>query len=502
MGRGVSGRARDAAAMRQRGTFSRGKRLMEYLVRCEVLFVFGRTTTSLPRLQALRASPGTRAAGGALFVLWSVVALSIMRAYKTELDPNETQRAFLCNSAGAARWAWNQGLSVNQRYYNETGKGLTYFRLCKLLTTWKQHPVNAWTYEVCHCCFQSALQDLTRAFQNFFEGRARYPKFKLRHGRKAFRVCGRIRAEERRLRLPNIGWIPLKERGYLPVAVKPLSCAVSERAGRWFVSFQVNEEVNAVAPGEEVIGVDLGISALAVASDGRQWARARASESIQRKLTKASRKLARQTKGSGRREVTKRRIGKLHLQAANLRANTIHELTSALVGVHGPAEDRPKAIVVEDLAVGNMLKNHCLARAISDAGWAELRRQLAYKCEWYGVTLIVADRFYPSSQLCSECGARQPMPLSEREYACGECGVVIDRDLNAARNLRDYGHDFLAGKAPERQNARGGNGKTSPMLARRDPVKRESAQVVAPGVTLGQSITPRGLLVNKIEAGE
>ncbi|GAF89946.1 unnamed protein product, partial [marine sediment metagenome] len=263
--------------------------------------------------------------------------MKISRAYKTELDPNASQVIHFLRSAGAARWAWNQGLVVNQRYYHETGTGLTYARMNRLLTTWKRHPCNVWTSEVCSYCFQSALQDLSCAFVNFFKGRAHYPRFKSKDGRKSFRVYGSVlAADERRVKLPKIGWVRLKERGYIPVGVSPVSCTISERAGRWFVSFQVDEELESGLATGAPVGVDLGLTDLACASDGRRWTGPKALAGKLRKLAHVQRKLARQQKGSGRREDTKQRVARLYLQITNIRGNALHELTSELVGAGLP----------------------------------------------------------------------------------------------------------------------------------------------------------------------
>ncbi len=397
--------------------------------------------------------------------------MKIIRAYKTELDPNDSQRVQLRRSAGAARWAWNQALAVNQRYYRETGVGLSYARMNKLLTTWKRHPMNAWTYEVSNYCFQSALQDLNRAFVNFFAGRAKYPRFKSRQERQSFRLYGIIYADERSVRLPKIGTVRLKERGYIPAGVTPVSATISERAGRWFVSFQIDEEhENGRATGAP-IGIDLGLTDLACASDGRRWAGPKALQAALRQLAHVQRKLARQQKGSNRHRETKERLARLHLRISNIRENALHELTSELVGVGRPADQRPSMIVIEDLQVKNMLANRHLAQHISDAGWREMRRQLEYKCEWWGVELVVVKAAY-TSQTCSSCGHVNADNREGKRFCCVACGHEADADLNAARNILAKGVD-AAGKAPEAQNARGGPDKT-PQFVAHGSMKRES----------------------------
>jgi putative transposase len=417
-----------------------------------------------------------------------VLAVEIRRAYKTELDPNDNQRAQLRRSAGAARWAWNQALAVNQRYYRETGVGLTYPRMNKLLTTWKQHPANAWTYEVSNYCFQSALQNLNRAFVNFFEGRAKYPRFKSRFGRQSFRLYGTIRADDRSVRLPKIGTVRLKERDYIPEGVKPVSATVSERAGRWFVSFQIDEEGgNGRATGAP-IGVDLGLTDLACASDGRRWTGPKSLQNALRKLAHVQRKLARQDKGSNRRQKTKERIGRLHWRISNIRENALHELTNELVGVGRPADERPSMIVLEDLRVKNMLANGHLARHISDAAWREIRRQLEYKCEWWGVEFMVVEAAY-TSQTCNSCGHVSADNRDGKRFCCVACGHEADADVNAARNILAKGL-HAAGKAPEAQNARGGSDKTRQGIAVHSPAKRESDRGEQSLHTVASGATP------------
>ena len=436
--------------------------------------------------------------------------MKIQRAYRTELDPNETQIRLFARNAGGARWAWNQALRVKKRYYEETGvtltarswwwhqddgseKGIMHSNsrgLNVLLTTWKAHPAKAWTHELSNCSFQSAIQDLDKAFKNFFAHRAGYPKPKGRRARRKFRLYGKgndLIAEERRIKLPKIGWVRVKERGYLPVGVKIVSCTISQRAGRWFASLQVDEErADGRATGAPV-GVDLGLTELACASDGRRWAGPKALAGKLRRLAHVQRKLARQKKGSGRREDTKRRIGRLHLEIANMRGNALHELTSELVGVDLPPEQRPRVVAIEDLRVRNMVGNHHLARHISDAAWAELRRQLTYKCEWWGVELVIVNPAY-SSQTCSRCGHVAAESREGKRFRCIACGYQADADVNAAMVILQRGLSQLAGKAPESQNARGGHGKTSQRIAGRGPVKRESGTLpVAPGGTPGHS---------------
>ena len=231
-----------------------------------------------------------------------------------------------------------------------------------------------------------------------------------------------------------MGWIKLKENNHLPFDKKILSATVSKRVGRWFVSISVEEEIAPVPNAKgEVIGIDLGIKTLAVASNGMVFENPKALKTYRRKLARLQRKQCRQKKGSSNRKKTNQKIARLHYKISNIRKNSIHKMTSAVV------KTKPRLIVIEDLNVRGMTKNHCLAGAVSDASFGEIRRQLDYKCKWNAVELQVADRWFPSSKMCSRCGhIRHDLTLKDRIFVCPECGLVIDRDENASMNLKRY----------------------------------------------------------------
>jgi len=216
-----------------------------------------------------------------------------------------------------------------------------------------------------------------------------------------------------------------------------LSATVSERAGRWFVSVQVEEEIPEPEPAQGApVGVDLGINTMATCSNGTCYENPKSLQQAQKKLRRLQRKYARQQKGSHNREKTRRKIARLHYRVANIRRDALHKATSGIVAKTKPAAQRPRVIVLEDLNVNGMLKNRHLARAIADVGMHEFRRQMEYKAAWNGVDIGLADRWYPSSKTCSRCGhLKEELPLSKRTYRCDACGLVMDRDLNAARNL-------------------------------------------------------------------
>jgi putative transposase len=397
--------------------------------------------------------------------------MRIHRAYKTELKLNNKQKTLLARCAGTARYAYNWGLRIKIDEYEATGKSPGYYELHRRLNGLKKTELS-WMYEVSKTIPQEALRDLDRAFQNFFRrlksnGRQAgekpgFPRFKSRHrGLGSFRVWGAIRVEAERIKLPRLGWLRLKERGYLPAegacperlnevepveGVKILSATVSERAGRWFVSLQVEEELPETTATGVPLGVDLGVTTMAVCSNGDRYENPKALTRALKRLARLQRELDRREKGSRNRARSKARLAKLHLRIANIRRNASHQATSAIVARTKPDVERPSVIVMEELHVAGMMKNHNLARAIADVGMGEFGRQLAYKATWSGSRLVKANRWFPSSKQCSRCHqVKEILSLSERVYHCAGCGQVMDRDLNAAINLMQLSTASSAG---------------------------------------------------------
>lgn len=365
--------------------------------------------------------------------------VEVYRAYRTELSPEGRQRSLMIQACGAARFAYNWGLRRKTEVMDRSKLSIerikvpTAIDLHKALNALKatQFP---WMYEVSKCAPQEALWDLDAAFTNFFEGRARFPAFKSRkHGLGAFTLTEAITVRPGRIRLPRLGWVRLKENGYLPSKVHINSATVSERAGRWFVSINVVVKQEKPEPvSGPVVGVDRGLKSLAVVSDGIVVENPKALHRHERKLKRLQRAVSRKVIGSSNRHDAVRALARLHLKISNVRKDALHKATTKLA--------RTKSvIVVEDLGVRGMMANRGLAKSIADAGWSEFVRQLVYKTAWYGSRLVVADRFFPSTKMCSQCGnIRKAMLLSERTYSCERCGMLMDRDCNAAINLSQW----------------------------------------------------------------
>ena len=360
-----------------------------------------------------------------------------LRAYKTELEKNNKQTSLLLGYSGMRRYAWNWALErIKKRELPPNA-----IQLHKAWNIWKKDNLPWWS-EYSKCASQEAFRDLQQAFSRFFKGlksgkRVGYPKFKnKRVSKKSFRLTGSVHVEDSRIKLPRIGWLRLKEKGYIPVGARVASLTISERAGRWFVSAlcHTDQQEPPLFQGGEVLGADLGSKVLAFVSDERRFENPKAYRKLEKQLAMLQRRFARQQKGSGRRERTRQRIAKLHYRIACIRADSTHKATTEIARTK-----QLSVVVLEDLNVKGMVKNHCLAKTISDAAWGEFRRQIEYKTRWGGIEMALAPRFYPSSKRCSGCGhVRKKLTLDERTYICAECGLKIDRDLNAALNLRDW----------------------------------------------------------------
>ncbi|QYC40169.1 putative transposase [Nonomuraea coxensis DSM 45129] len=354
------------------------------------------------------------------------------RAYKYRFHPTPEQAAELVRTFGCVRLVYNKALEERTRAYTVEGRGVSYAESSAALTAWKKTPELAFLREVSSVPLQQTLRHLQAAFANFFARRAKYPTFKSRKRSRASAEYTRsgFRWRDGRLTLAKMGApLDIVWSRPLPEGAVPSTVTISrDPAGRWFVSLLVEEKIAPLPPVERSIGVDAGLTALLTLSSGEQIANPRHERRERRRLARAQRALARKEKGSKNRAKARLRVAKVYARIADRRRDHLHKVTTRLVRDN-------QVIAVEDLSVRNLVRNRRLARAVSDAGWRELRRMLEYKATWYGRTLVVADRWFPSSKLCSACGTlRNDLPLSVRAWACA-CGTVHDREVNAARNL-------------------------------------------------------------------
>ena len=368
----------------------------------------------------------------------------VRTAYRCRAYPDQAQQAVLNRTFGCVRVVWNRTIAARQQRYGTEGTATSYAQTDRALTAMKKDPGLAFLAEVSSVPLQQALRHQHQAFVAFFARRARYPRFKSRHGhqsahntRSAFTMHGGV------LRLAKTNG-PLRFVWSWPevdtTALDPTMVVVSrEPDGRWYITFAVDTKIPEPLPSVgRAVGVDLGITDFAVTSDGRKTPNPRHLERKARNLARYQRRLARCQKGSANRAKAKAKVAAAHRKVRNTRRDFLHRTSTRLVRGND-------MIVIEDLAVANMVRNRHLARAISDCGWGEFRRQLDYKCQRYGRRLVVIDRWYPSSKTCSECGhLLAELSLSTRTWQCPSCGTWHDREINAAKNILAAGQAVTA----------------------------------------------------------
>lgn len=355
------------------------------------------------------------------------------RSHKIELKPNNVQETFLKKSCGTARFGYNMALEIWNKEY-KAGNKPTAYKVDKIVNSLKKE-VCPWSYEVSKCCIQSAVHNLGQSFRNFFQNpkHFKHPTFKKKGRKDSFKVYGKaLKIQGKKLKTHKLlTGIPLAQE--LRLEGKLISCTISRKADKWFAS--INVEVNLFQPQRKrepiFVGVDLGIKTLAVLSDGTEFSSIKPHKEHLQRLRLLNKSLSRKVKGSKSYNKAKVKLGRLYLKISNIRKDYLHKITTAL-------SNNYDVITIEDLSVRNMSRNHCLARSIMDQGWGMFKEMLSYKCEEKGVKLIKADRFFPSTKMCSSCGSIQKMDLSKRTYDC-DCGFSLDRDLNASINLCNYG---------------------------------------------------------------
>jgi putative transposase len=422
---------------------------------------------------------------------------TVMQAYRFALDPTPRQRGALASHCGAARVAYNWGLELVKSRLDQrrAGKDVQVpWTLPELRREWNhaKDQIAPWWPANSKEAYSSGLDGLARALKNWSDSRSGRRKgrpmgfpTRKKKGRAPYTcrfTTGAIKVlpDRKHIQLPRIGVLRSHEstrklaRRLECGTARILAATVSRQADRWFVSFTVEVQRAVLLSNDKtgVVGVDVGIRHLAVLSNGAPIPNPRALERSLRKLRQINRELARRQPGSRRRRRTRCRLARIHVRAANVRRDGLHRVTTNLATQYG-------TVVVEDLNIAGLLGNRRLARALTDTGMGELPRMLTYKCHWYGSRLVVADRFYPSSKMCSACGwVKAKLTLGERTFNCAECGVALDRDLNAARNLAKLVED-VARSGWETQNARGVD--VRPSIAGRTAMKREAGTGYRPG---------------------
>lgn len=378
------------------------------------------------------------------------------RTHKIRVNPTSEQKRHFRQACGIARFVYNWGLA-QWNAWRERGEKVSVLGLKKEFNAIRgeQFP---WTYEVTKCAVDTGFMNLGRAFDNFFrddkrvkETRQRgdlaqrkfgYPRFKSKkRSKRSFRLDrARFQVDGHWLKIQKLdSWINMAE--HLRLEGELVSLTISEYAGHWYASIVVKVKAPAHEHEGAVVGIDLGVKTLAVLSDGQQYENQVLLRTELRRLKRLNRELSRRQPGSRRWRRTQGKLQRLHARVKHKRQDYLHKMTTQIARTY-------RLIGVEDLHVSGLLKNHCLALSIADAGFGEIRRQLGYKAEWYGGQVVVVDRFFPSSKTCSRCGfINRDLSLHDREWLCPACGTHHDRDLNASQNIEAQAIQMVAGVA-------------------------------------------------------
>ena len=363
----------------------------------------------------------------------------MLKAVKVRIYPSIEQQSHLAQAFGCVRWVWNQSLATMSQTYKDTAKGISAFTMKKQIPVWKTE--YEWLKQCYSQCLQSSVLNLSQAFINFFDGRTQYPTFKKRQGRQSMQYPQNVKIlSDREIKFPgNLGVV--KARIHRDCIGTLRTVTVSKMPdGRYYASLLMDDGIDNPVTNEEgkAIGIDLGLLDFVVTSDGSKYQNPRHLKKHERNLKRKQRKLSRKKdQTTNRRRKAKLAVAKVHGKIARVRADFRHKLSRKIVNEN-------QVIVVENLAVKNMVKNHNLAKSISDAGWGMFCTMLKYKAEAEGKVYLEVGRFFPSSHLCSKTLLSLPkMDLSVREFDCPHCGNRHDRDINAAINIKNEGLRLL-----------------------------------------------------------
>ena len=355
--------------------------------------------------------------------------------YKLRIYPNESQQVLLNKHFGCVRFIYNHFLTQRVDAYTNNKTTLNYYDNAKDLTVLKKELV--WLKEVNAQSLQHSIKCLEGAYGKFFARNAKFPRFKTRKSKQSFCVPQHGKVENNLLYL-----VKFKE-GIKIVIDRPIEGEIKHitvnknAAGQFFACICVEREINQLPPKTKVVGIDLGLKTLAVQSDGKTYANIKPYRTLEKRLAKLQQWFSRTTKGTGLHERLRLRIAKLYQRITNIRQDYLHKISWQIVKNNG-------TICLEDLNIKGMMQNHCLAKSVADVSLSELVRQIKYKANWYGRTVIQIDRWFPSSKTCNKCNyIKQDLTLEDREWDCPRCQVKHDRDLNAALNIRKQGIALL-----------------------------------------------------------
>lgn len=362
----------------------------------------------------------------------------MIKGYKYRLDPTPEQIVQMEKTFGCCRYVYNWALDLKIKTYQGEKRSLSAVDLCKQLTLLKKDDNHLWLNEVSNECLQQSIRCMDSAFTKFFREHTGFPKFKSKHRNKnVFKNVNSVKFdfENNRVKIPIIGWIKFFANRSFEGKIGTITISKSS-TGKFYASVLIDDGIpnpdKFVIDSDTTVGIDVGIKDFAVLSNGQVFSNPKYFESAQKRLGCLQRRFSRKHKGSNRWKKAKHDVAVCHERIRNRRQDFLHKVSKKIVSEN-------QTIIIEDLNVGGMLKNHCLAKGIASASWSEFFRMLQYKSDWRGVNLIRIGRFEPSSKMCG-CGyIHRDLKLSDRVWTCPECGSVNDRDLLAANNIKRFG---------------------------------------------------------------
>lgn len=362
----------------------------------------------------------------------------MIKSYKYRLNPNNEQKIFFEKSFGCARYVYNWALNKRIEAYQTLKEKLSCVDLCKMLTPLKKEEDKIWLNEVSNECLQQSIRNMDSAFTKFFRDKKGFPKFKSKkENRKSYKAINHVDVDfaNHKVKLPKIGWVNFYSNREFEGKIGTTTISKTP-TGKYYVSVVVDDGIDTPNKPQIIestsVGIDVGIKDFAVLSNGDTFANPKFLENSSKRLAVLQRRLSKKVKGSKRRDKARLSLAKQYERITNQRTNFIHQVTSKIISEN-------QTIIIEDLNVVGLLKNHCLAKSISSASWSEFFRQIDYKAEWYGCNVIRIGRFEPSSKMCG-CGyINKELKLSDRSWKCPMCGAENDRDLLAAQNIKRFG---------------------------------------------------------------
>jgi putative transposase len=359
----------------------------------------------------------------------------MIKGYKVRIYPNKTQVALIEQNFGACRWLYNRALALKRDRYEQYKDNLSVYEISKMLTFWKKTDELNWLKIPSTASLQQCLLQLDKAYKGFFKGNG-YPKFKNKHNEQSFSVPMFVSFKDNKIKFLKLGLLKYKGPSALEGKIK--TCTISRvPSGKYFMSMRIDngKELPKLGKIKNAVGIDLGLNNFIALSDGRKVDNPRYFKIEKKRLIKAQKRLSKKVKGSKNRLKQRIRVAKIHEWVNNRRSDFLHKLSHSLV-----SENQTDTFILESLNVKGMVRNHALAGSIADASWAEFIRMMSYKAAWVGKRVIFIDRFAPSSKLCSQCGYKnETLTLGERAWECPQCGVPLDRDINAALNIKYIG---------------------------------------------------------------